>query len=318
MKIARIETSGGDRAWAVVDPGAGTVRRIVGRFSEWAPRTAAAGPPLPLEGQSLNLGDVRLLAPIEPGGRVFGVAANYGAPSGARGRRDRAPHPVTYIRPDSAIVHPDQELRFPAVTRQVDLGLELVAVVARRLGDEPHATACLLGYTIGSGISARAASGDVGAPDLFSEKVFDRTAALGPWITTLDEFGGPGQPQVAIAMRVNGEVRQLDNSRNMIFVVDELLDFIDTRVALQPGDLVFTGTPASVGVKERGRLQPGDRLASEIDHVGVLRNVVGPREQPPPVRLADGRAGQADKPIRTPRRRAAADRPRRQGGSARP
>ena len=143
-------------------------------------------------------------------------------------------------------------------------------------------------------------------------------AALGPWITTLDEFGGPGQPQVAIAMRVNGEVRQLDNSRNMIFVVDELLDFIDTRVALQPGDLVFTGTPASVGVEERGRLQPGDRLASEIDHVGVLRNVVGPREQPPPVRLADGRAGQADKPIRTPRRRAAADRPRRQGGSARP
>ncbi len=213
MKIARIETSGGDRAWAVVDPGAGTVRRIVGRFSEWAPRTAAAGPPLPLEGQSLNLGDVRLLAPIEPGGRVFGVAANYGAPSGARGRRDRAPHPVTYIRPDSAIVHPDQELRFPAVTRQVDLGLELVAVVARRLGDEPHATACLLGYTIGSGISARAASGDVGAPDLFSEKVFDRTAALGPWITTLDEFGGPGQPQVAIAMRRSTGVRDRPRRR---------------------------------------------------------------------------------------------------------
>jgi 2-keto-4-pentenoate hydratase/2-oxohepta-3-ene-1,7-dioic acid hydratase in catechol pathway len=313
MKIARIETPGGHRAWAVVDPGAGTVRQVVGGFSEWAPRTAAAAPDVLLESQSLNLDDVRLLAPIDPGGRIFGVVANYQARSIRRGRRDRSPHPFAYMRPDSAIVHPDQEIRYPTVTRQLDFGLELVAVVARRLGDEPQATACLLGYTIGNGIIARDAGRDVGVLDLFTEKALDRTVAMGPWVTTLDEFGGPGQPQTDITMRVNGEVRQLDHTGNMIFMVDELLNFIDVRVALQPGDLVFTGTPSSAGVEEGRLLQPGDRLASEIERIGVLRNVVGPREQPLAVRLAGGPALRGDTSVRTPRRPADYGRLKRPG-----
>jgi 2-keto-4-pentenoate hydratase/2-oxohepta-3-ene-1,7-dioic acid hydratase in catechol pathway len=311
MKIARIQTPTGHRSWAVVDPRARTLRRIVGSFSDWAPRAATAAPDVPLESQSLRLDQVRLLAPVEPGGRIFGVGMNYPARLRARGRRDRLPHPVAYLRPDSAVLHPGQEIRYPAVTRQLDFGLELVAVVARRLGEEPRATACLLGYTIGNDISARDAGEHLGVPDLFTEKALDRTAPIGPWVTTLDEFGGPGQPQIDITMRVNTEVRQFDNTGNMIFSVDELLNFIDIRVALQAGDVVFTGTTSGVGLDDGGLLQPGDRLESQIERIGVLRNVVGAKEQPPPVRLV-GRLGLPfDRPVRTPRRRGDDDRENR-------
>jgi 2-keto-4-pentenoate hydratase/2-oxohepta-3-ene-1,7-dioic acid hydratase in catechol pathway len=103
-------------------------------------------------------------------------------------------------------------------------------------------------------------------------------------------LGGPGQPEVDIAMRVNGEVRQLDNTRNMIFKVDELLNFIDLRIALRPGDLIFTGTPAGVGLEDGRFLLPGDRLESEIERIGILRNTIGAKYRPKPERLT-GRVG---------------------------
>ena len=84
-----------------------------------------------------------------------------------------------------AIVGPGDKIAYPPVTSQLDFEIELVAVVARPLGEEAQASACLLGYTIGNDISARDAGKKLGVLDVFTQKALDRTAPIGPWITTL-------------------------------------------------------------------------------------------------------------------------------------
>jgi 2-keto-4-pentenoate hydratase/2-oxohepta-3-ene-1,7-dioic acid hydratase in catechol pathway len=130
----------------------------------------------------------------------------------------------------------------------------------------------LLGYTIGNDISARDAGKQLKVLDVFTQKALDRTAPVGPWITTLDEFGGPGQPQVDMVLRVNGEVRQRDNTSSMIFPIDEILNFIDARISLRAGDMIFTGSTAGVGLEDGRFLQPGDLLEGTIERIGVLSN----------------------------------------------
>src|SRR5258708_5224135 len=162
------------------------------------------------------------------------------------------------MKPHSAVVPPHGQIDYPAVTSQLDFEIELVAVVARPLRDDEQASACLLGYTIGNDISARDAGKQLGALDLFTQKALDRTAPIGPWITTLDEFGGPGQPEVDMVLRVNGEVRQRDNTRSMLFPIDEILNFVDARISLRTGDLIFTGSTWGGGLENGRVLEPSE------------------------------------------------------------
>lgn len=290
-QIARVRDGAGDRFWALAEPEAGTARRIDGAFVDWASRAAAQGSEgLPVAAASLRLGDLRLLAPVEPGARVFGVGLNYLTHLTRLGRTHAPPHTIAYLKPSSAIVDPGGEIQYPAVTSQLDYEVELVAVVARPLGNEPQASSCLLGYTIGNDISARDAGKQLGSLDLFTQKALDQTAPIGPWITTLDAFGGAGQPAVDVGLRVNGEQRQLDNTRQMIFPLDELLNYVDARIELQPGDMIFTGSTCGVGLEDGRFLKPGDVVEAQIERIGTLRNTVGPRRVLSPHR-AVGRLG---------------------------
>lgn len=291
MHIARVAGLGEDLAWALVDAEAGTVRRIRAPFERWAPRVATEGAGvLDTDAAEVPLAKVRLRAPRHPGSRVFGVGLNYLEHLTRLGRTEAPPHTIAYIKPDSAVVDPGGEILYPAVTAMLDFEIELVAVVGRPLGDEPQATACLLGYTIGNDVSARDAGKQLGSLDLFTQKALDGTAPIGPWITTLDAFGGAGQPAVNVEMRVNGELRQHDNSRNMIFAMDELLNFVDARIRLRPGDMVFTGSTCGVGLEDGRFLQPGDRLEATIERIGTLEHRVGPKRVLSPSR-AVGRLG---------------------------
>jgi 2-keto-4-pentenoate hydratase/2-oxohepta-3-ene-1,7-dioic acid hydratase in catechol pathway len=119
----------------------------------------------------------------------------------------------------------------------------------------------------------------IGGFDLFGMKAQDATTPVGPWIVTPDELGGPGQPELAISVRVDGEERQHDVTSQMIFSVSEILQYLDDRVALRPGDLVFTGTTHGVGLEDGRLLEPGTVVESEVRGVGLLRNVVGPRSR---------------------------------------
>lgn len=291
MKLAFVEDGSGERFWAMVAPAQGVAQRVKAPFALWA---GAAGSgkldALDLAPALLDLTQLRLLAPVNPGARVFGVGLNYLTHLTRLGRKEAPPHTIAYIKPDSAIVHPDEDIQYPAVTAQLDYEVELVAVLARPLGDAAQATSCLLGYTVGNDISARDAGKQLGSLDLFTQKALDRTAPIGPWITTLDELGGAGQPDLDISLSINGELRQRDNSRNMIFSMDELLNYLDARIELRPGDLVFTGSTCGVGLEDGRFLQPGDKIAAAIGGIGSLRNRVSPKRELAPAR-ALGRLG---------------------------
>jgi 2-keto-4-pentenoate hydratase/2-oxohepta-3-ene-1,7-dioic acid hydratase in catechol pathway len=296
MHIARVAGLTEELSWALVDPQRETVRRIRAPFERWAPRVSIEGADvLDLDAAEARFDRIRLRAPRHPGGRVFGVGMNYLEHLVRLGRKEAPPHTIAYIKPDSAIVDPGGEILYPAVTAMLDFEIELVAVVARPLGDEPQATACLLGYTIGNDVSARDAGKQLGSLDLFTQKALDATAPVGPWIATLDLFGGAGQPEVDVEMRVNGEVRQHDNSRNMIFAMDELLNYVDARVRLRPGDLLFTGSTCGVGLEDGRFLQPGDGLEATIEHIGTLTHSVGPKR----ILAAQRAAGRLGRPTVT-------------------
>ncbi len=279
MHIARVAGLAEDLVWAVIDPDLQTARRIRTPFEAWAPLVATEGEDVLRADVAVPLSTVRLRAPRHPGSRVFGVGMNYLEHLTRLGRTEAPPHTIAYIKPDSAIVDPGGMIVYPAVTATLDFEIELVAVVARPLDDEVQASACLLGYTIGNDISARDAGKQLGSLDLFTQKALDDTAPLGPWITTLDAMGGPGQPEVDLEMRINGELRQRDNSRNMIFTMDEVLNFVDARIRLRPGDMIFTGSTCGVGLEDGRFLQAGDRLDARIAGIGVLENVVGPQRR---------------------------------------
>jgi 2-keto-4-pentenoate hydratase/2-oxohepta-3-ene-1,7-dioic acid hydratase in catechol pathway len=291
MKIARIEDQEGKRCWAALDDEAQSLRRIRVPFDEWAPIFHVQGPAaLDLASRVEALSQVRLLAPVDEQARIFGVGLNYLSHLTRLGRTKPPPHTIGYIKPQSAIVGPGDKIAYPVVTSQLDFEIELVAVVARALGEEVQASACLLGYTIGNDISARDAGKKLGVLDVFTQKALDRTAPIGPWITTLDEFGGPGQPQIDMLLRVNGEVRQQDNTRSMLFPIDEILNFVDARISLRTGDLIFTGSTAGVGLEDGRFLQPGDLLEGTIERIGVLSNRIDEKRSLSPARNA-GRLG---------------------------
>jgi 2-keto-4-pentenoate hydratase/2-oxohepta-3-ene-1,7-dioic acid hydratase in catechol pathway len=291
MKIARIEDREGKRCWAALDDEAQSFRRIGAPFEHWAPvfhRHGTAALELASRVEALSEG--RLLAPVDERARIFGVGLNYLSHLTRLGRTKAPPHTIGYIKPQSAIVGPGEKIAYPAVTSQLDFELELVAIVARALGEETQASACLLGYTIGNDISARDAGKKLGVLDVFTQKALDRTAPIGPWITTLDEFGGPGQPNVDMLLRVNGEIRQHDNTSSMLFPIDEILNFVDARISLRAGDLIFTGSTAGVGLEDGRFLQPGDLLEGTIERIGLLSNRIDEKRSLTPARSA-GRLG---------------------------
>ena len=154
----------------------------------------------------------------------------------------------------------------------------------------PHASDCLLGYTVGNDISARDAGKQIGRLDLLTQKAMDRATPVGPWVVTTDELGVTGQPELDLRLSVNDELRQQDNTRQMIFTLDELLNYLDARISLRPGDLVFTGSTHGVGLETGRFLRPGDRVEAHIEGIGLLRNTIAAPRRLSPAR-AIGRLG---------------------------
>jgi len=273
MRVARVDVAG-KAFWALLEAETYCLRPINAPFARWAGlRGEAALDALDLGAQRLPLSAARLLPPLEPGARVFGVGLNYLSHLQRLGSEAPA-HPLAYMKPESALVGAEDEIHYPPLTTQLDYEVELVAVVGRPLLDQPRASHCLLGYTVGNDISARDAGKQIGRLDLLTQKAMDRTTPVGPWIVTPDELGVRGQPALNMQLHVNDELRQQDNTRQMIFPLDELLNYLDARISLRPGDLVFTGSSHGVGLETGRFLQPGDRVAAQISGIGRLRNTI--------------------------------------------
>lgn len=218
---------------------------------------------------------VKLSAPIPDPPKVICIGLNYrdhAAESGAPIPKE----PVLFSKFATAILGPGEAIRLPSVSRQVDYEAELVLVVGKKGRHIRAADAMghLAGCTIGHDVSARDWQLHKDGKQWLAGKTFDTFAPIGPDLVTLDELGDP--QNLSIRLRLNGQTMQDSNTRQMIFGAAELIAYISQVVTLQPGDLIFTGTPPGVGVARKPPifLKDGDVVEVEIEKLGVLRNPV--------------------------------------------
>lgn len=211
---------------------------------------------------ALPVEEVRLLAPIWPS-KIICVGRNY--VEHAKEHNAEVPKiPLIFMKPPSAIINPGDTILLPPQSAQVEHEAELVAVIGKRGRAIPadEAASYILGYTIGNDVTARDLQRSDG--QWTRAKGFDTFCPFGPWIDT--EFD---PSDAVISCRVNGQIRQLASTRDMVFSVPNLVAFISSVMTLEPGDLIFTGTPAGVGP-----LKAGDIIEIEIENLGKLSNPV--------------------------------------------
>ncbi len=208
------------------------------------------------------LADAHLLAPSQPS-KIICVGRNYAAH--AKEHNAEVPElPLIFFKPPSAIINPGDEIILPPQSQQVEHEAELVVVIGKRgrniIAEE--AKEHILGYSIGNDVTARDLQN---ADRLWTRgKGFDTFAPFGPWIDT--DFD---PSDAVVTCRVNGQMRQMASTRDMVFSVGTIIAFISSVMTLEPGDLIFTGTPAGVGA-----LGDGDTVEVDIEGLGVLSNPV--------------------------------------------
>lgn len=208
------------------------------------------------------LADVSLLPPSQPS-KIVCVGRNY--IEHAKELGNEVPKiPLIFMKPPSSIIGNGDTILLPTQSRQVEHEAELVVVIGKRAKDiiAEEADKYIFGYTIGNDITAR----DLQQTDQqwTRAKGFDTFCSFGPWIET--EFN---PADAVVTCRVNGQMRQMASTRDMVFDVGVLIAYITSIMTLEPGDLLFTGTPAGVGV-----LVDGDEVEVEIENLGKLTNPV--------------------------------------------
>ncbi|TCO19610.1 5-oxopent-3-ene-1,2,5-tricarboxylate decarboxylase/2-hydroxyhepta-2,4-diene-1,7-dioate isomerase [Kribbella steppae] len=242
-------------------------------WGECLERWARGDADLPALGRPIPAQRVSLLPPITDSARVFCVAQNYPAHAAEAGGAS-PPRPVIFLKPPSAFVGHASTVDLPATSSFFDYEGELAVVVGRRgrsIAPEA-ASAYIAGYTIGNDGSARDLQPSVLANrfqvDWFAAKAFDRGSALGPGVVRRSDVPEPGQLRIRTAH--NGEFVQDDVAASMYHPIEELIAFVSRVVALRPGDVILTGTPAGVGKARGVALADGDSVAVVIDGLGEL------------------------------------------------
>ena len=190
---------------------------------------------------------------------------------------DLPERPLLFAKWPNTLIASGDPIRIPKVAQKVDYEAELVIVVGKRgkhIPNDPSAFDYVGGYTCGHDVSARDWQFRGEEKQWSIGKTFDTFAPTGPAIVTPDELTDPHD--LKIQLRLNGQTMQNSSTREFIFGVPHLLWFLSQVVTLQPGDLIFTGTPPGVGIARKPPvlLKPGDVAEVEIEGIGVLRNPV--------------------------------------------
>lgn len=202
--------------------------------------------------------------------RVYCVGRNYAEHAREMGGNpDREP-PFFFMKPADA-VFTGERMEYPSKTADLQHEVELVAALARGGRDIPAAAAldCVFGYAVGLDMTRRDIQGELKAKGRSWEmgKAFDQSAPISS-IMPASRIGHPQRG--AITLAVNSQSRQHGDLADMIWPVADIIANLSGYVTLQPGDLIFTGTPAGVG-----RVMPGDRLEGSIEGVGTLSVTIG-------------------------------------------
>jgi len=258
MRVARFSTPGDDPRFGIVDDDELVV---------------LAGDPMfagfETTGERLPLSGARLLAPVIPRSKVVCVGLNYAAHAADLATEVEAPaNPLIFLKPNTAVIGPDEPIRIPPVAGRITHEAELVVVIGRIAKQVAAADWAdyVFGYTAGNDVSAR--------DQMFADgqwaraKGYDSFAPIGPWIETeLDPS------ELEIRSRVDGEPRRSGNTRDLIHKVPELIAFISDVWTLLPGDIIMTGTPAGLG-----GFVDGQTVEIEIEGIGTLSNPARDRD----------------------------------------
>ena len=267
MKLAQFNTDSGLRL-GVVQKDELFPLTFSGDFHAWL----SAGRPLEATNSSLPLNSVNLAAPVNRPGKIIAIGLNY-ADHAAEGNIEKPKEPLIFAKFPNTIIGPDTNITWSAeITEKVDFEAELAVVIGKTAVncDPKNALKKVFGYTCGNDVSARDLQ--FGDKQWVRGKSLDSFCPIGPWIVTTDEIKDP--QTLAISSRLNGQVMQKSNTSNMIFPVAELVSYLSRHFALEPGDIIMTGTPSGVGVFREPPIfmQQNDFIEIEIAGIGTLKN----------------------------------------------
>lgn len=223
--------------------------------------------------RQFELGDVTLCQPILRPGKILGIGLNYKDHAAETGREP--PKVQTwFVKQATAANGPFDPVELPKVSDKLDYEAELVAVIGQRGRHVPASRAMeiVAGFACGCDYSVR--DWQRATPTMNMGKGFDSHAPFGPWIVSPDELG----PTEDLGVRsfINGEQRQNGRAGDMIFDVAEQIAHLSAAFTLEPGDVLFTGTPAGVGAAfdPPKFVKIGDRVRIEIDGIGHIENEI--------------------------------------------
>lgn len=226
-------------------------------------------------GQSFDPQGVKLLAPIPAPEKVICIGLNY-ADHAAESGADIPAEPIVFNKFPTAVAAHEDEIALPNLSSEVDYEAELVVVIGTggRCISREQALTHVAGYCCGHDVSARDWQLHKPGGQWLMGKTFDGFAPFGPELVTADEVGDAGA--LNIALRLNGETMQDSNTRQLIFPIDQLIQYVSAVCTLKPGDVIFTGTPPGVGAARKPPvfLKPGDVAEVEIEKIGLLRNTM--------------------------------------------
>ena len=223
--------------------------------------------------------DARFLPVVSRPGKIVCVGVNYGRHVKECGQ-SLPDAPVLFSKFATALSAHKDSVAIPRGVERLDYEAELVMVIGRRAHcvSADEAMNYVFGCTCGNDLSAR--DWQSRSSQWLAGKTPDGFAPVGPWITTIDAMHEIQDLEIACAL--NGQLRQYASTGDMIFSCAEIVSYVSSIMTLEPGDLIFTGTPDGVilGLPEEQRrwLKPGDVLEVSIENIGTLRTVIGPRE----------------------------------------
>jgi len=283
MKLVRYATKGGSTLGIVKNDGVVDLHKhwpalgddMIYLIQSW-PDIVAGLPNLVAEATpDAALAEVRLLAPVGRPGKILAIGLNYADHVKETGQQTPA-HQIWFTKAATAINPPFDPIQLPMASAQVDYEAELVVVISQRCKHvtKERAPEVIFGYCAGNDVSVR--DWQLRTSQWVLGKSFDTHAPIGPWIVTPDEIGDPHT--LGIRCLVNGELRQSSNTRHLIFNVFDQIAHLSQAMTLEPGDLIFTGTPGGVGLamKPPQWLKPGDRVRVEIDQIGAIEAAMRP------------------------------------------